>query len=345
MAQVGQAALEQAMQRNELAKLPIWFGDATKDAFRPEDWWQRFELAALAANWNWAQIQTFFVQALRGSALNWWNWVRKNAPVGDIDALRTAFLNDYGRTAAARASITQLTTVQRPNQLVRDYCSDIQMKIDELELAVAPMPVLPADQILQQPPNDVVIPAAALPWLRAQYARIYQQGYNAFKQPLLRNLTIDGLIPAIRDEVLRANPATYDDTVLVAKQAEKDLSLKTSIAKTNGHSINSAEVNAFNRRRGPPPPQRGQPSNRGRPRPQAGPPKDVPTCYYCNKRGHVQKECYKRQRENGAYKPPPKGSVHQVDQEDATTEDPPQHPQEPQEQYVELNSMSAHLNW
>ena len=46
-----QQVLEQAMQRNELAKLPIWFGEPSKDAFRADDWWSRFEAAALAAQW------------------------------------------------------------------------------------------------------------------------------------------------------------------------------------------------------------------------------------------------------------------------------------------------------
>jgi len=345
-----QQALEQAMQRNELAKLPIWFGDPAKDAFRPEDWWQRFELAAAAAAWNWDQIRTFFMQALRGNALTWWNWLSKNAPVADINGLRAAFLNDYGRTAVARASITQLKLLQKPKQLVRDYCSDLQVKIDELELAVAPRPVLNANQILQNRPAAVAaIAAAELPWLQAQYARIYDEGYNAFKQPFIRNLIIDGLLPPIRDEVLRANPATVLETITIAKQAEKDLELKSSISKTNGSVDELEDLNAIQNRRRQFPPPRGGTSNRGRPRPPSQPSREVPTCYYCNKRGHVQKDCYKRQRENGAYKQPPKSSVHGVDQEQQPQQDlpPPNEPQTPQEHYVDLAALQAMqaLNW
>jgi Zinc knuckle len=265
--------------------------------------------------------------------------------VADIDTLKAAFLNDYGRTAVARASITQLKVFQQPNQLVRDYVGQIQIKIDELELAVTPMaPNLPANIILQNMPQDVDLGAAGnLAWLQAQYRRIYQEGYNAFKQPLVRNLIIDGLLPSLRDEVLRANPADALDAINVAKQAEKDLELKSAISK-NGHKIDELQIDAFDkRRRGPNPPSRGGFANRNRGRSTTSSGKEVPTCYYCNKRGHVQKDCFKRQRENGAYKQPPKGSVHEV--EDATTEQPQTPPEEPpQEFYTNLNSID-NLNW
>jgi Retrotransposon gag protein/Zinc knuckle len=338
--------LQDAMQQNQLAKLPIWFGDPAKDAFRSEDWWQRFELAATAANWNWDQTRTFFMQALRGSALTWWNWLTKNTPVADINELRAAFLADYGRTAVARACVTQVKLLQKDKQSVRDFVCELQVKTDELELSVTPMPVLAADQILQNRPAGVpAIDAAHLPWLREQFRRIYYLGFNAYKGPMIRNLLIDGFLPAIRDEVLRANPPTYLEAIQVAKQAERDLDLKSSITRSNGH-IQELEVDALNNHRRFPP-TRGTSSHRGRGRPAprtSQGSRDVPTCYYCNKRGHVQKDCYKRQRENGAYKQPPRGSVQEVGQETAEEQPPAQIEQPPIEQYAELSSIT-HLNW
>jgi hypothetical protein len=243
-----QQVLEQAMQRNELAKLPIWFGEPSKDAFRADDWWSRFEAAALAAQWNWVQVQTYFQQAMRGLALVWWT-SRLRTPV-DIDDLRAFFLDDYGLTTAARTSVAQLRVIQGPHQLVRDYHALVRVAMDTLCLAIpAREAMLPAD-ILNQRPAEVNIPAAADNWVQVQYIRLEALGYNRFYNTVYRNLFIDGLLPHLRDEVIRVNPLTIEDAYNLAKRVEKNANLKKNLSSIGATDLNPLEMDPISQRRG-----------------------------------------------------------------------------------------------
>lgn len=338
-----QQLLEQAMLRNELAKLPVWFGDPAKDAFRPEDWWRRFELAAAAAGWNWQQIQAYFDQALRGPAIKWYRYVTRANPPANINDIKRLFLNDYGRTATARTSVAQLKVTQKPGEKVRDYNANVQQAMDEIELSVDPMPVPALDQIFVGLPNDVVIPDARLDYMRGQYTRIATLGYQRLYNTLFRNIFIDGLLTPIREEVIRRNPPTMDEAYEFAKQAERDLDLKSSLS-SHTPSQPLADVHAFTRRPARPPGGGSAPSNATRPK--IGAPSPNVTCYYCNKRGHVQKDCFKRQREKGAYKPGPRTSVKEVEETPSTSEEPEEQNNAPivYTDLMSLEHLSA-LNW
>ena len=340
-----QQVYEQAMQRNELAKLPVWFGDKTKDAFLANDWWERFEGAARTAVWDWNQIQNYFRSALRGNALIWYNSIRKNYVILQIEDLRRHFLDDYGHSATARTSIAHLKVAQEKTQCVRDYRGAVQLMIDQLELSVNPMPVKELDEIFPNPPAAIDVPNVPLLYARTQQAVNYREGYNALYQPLFRNLFIDGLLPHLRDEVIRQNPLTVNDAYALARKAEKEHELKDKInsgSPLTAKQVHEMEANAIRQAKGSKPPFRPKPK-------QPFPGRPLVTCHYCQKKGHIQKDCYKRQRENGAMKPPPKKSVYEVDGQEtqAPADNPgPNHheDEEDQEVYAYLNSVSA-LNW
>lgn len=342
-----QQILEQAMLRNELAKLPVWFGDPTKDAFRPEDWWRRFELAAVAANWNWGQIQAYFDQALRGPAILWYRYAIRQDPPANINDIKHMFLEDYGRTATARTSVAQLRITQKQNEKVRDYMARVQQAMDEIELSVPALPVPTIDQIFPDRPAvfDPPAGAVALAYFQAQFARMTTLGYQRLYNPLFRNIFIDGLQPAIRDEVIRHNPPTLREAFTFAKQAERDFDLKSSLATA---AITSQEetVNAFIRR-----PTKNNSGNSApntnvpnRTRPNTNNPNV--TCHYCEKKGHIQRDCFKRQREKGAYKQPPRRSVRELEEQDKVPEaaQPPEDTTPP-EIYTTLMGQINALNW
>ena len=50
-AQQAQAAIN-AQQQIELGKIPVWYGDKTKDAFLPEHWIDRIEHNRINAPWT-----------------------------------------------------------------------------------------------------------------------------------------------------------------------------------------------------------------------------------------------------------------------------------------------------
>lgn len=337
-----QQILEQAMQRNELAKLPVWFGDKTKDAFLANDWWDRFEGAAVTSQWNWEQIQNYFRSALRAKALAWWNTTRKSYAIANIDDIRQRFLDDYGHSATARTSIAHLRLAQEKTQCVRDYRSAVQLVIDQLELSVDELPALAVDEIFINAPNAIDIANVGVGWARGHYRRLVMIGYNRLYQPLFRNLFIDGLLPHLRDKVIEQNPLTVNDAYALARKAEKEHELKTKINSGTPlvqKDVLELEAAALSKSKG----------HRAthKPKPRSPGSRPVVTCYYCQKKGHLQKDCFKRQRENGAMKPPPKRSVHGIDEQESqqredTAETPEQ--EEIEEAYVYLNSVDS-LNW
>jgi Zinc knuckle len=230
--------------------------------------------------------------------------------------------------------------------LVRDYAGDVQAAVDELELSIPAAPHFAYPELLLNRPDNVVIGVANAAWLRGEINRYMELGYQRFRQPVVRNIFIDGLLPHLRSEVLRQNPGTLVEALDQARTAELNATLQTTLSRANHQAVEEVDVEALHRQRGYSS-NRGQSSTRGRGRTTSGAARPGPTCYYCDKKGHVQKECFKRQREKGAYKPPPRGSVHGVEGEDPT--EPPQEAQttdtRPEEQYVNLNSLSAYLNW
>ena len=73
MADAAAAAIAAQQVRNELSKLPVWFGNKEKDTFQPMQWVQRVERARAATGWNDDQTMSFVVGALRGAALEWYD--------------------------------------------------------------------------------------------------------------------------------------------------------------------------------------------------------------------------------------------------------------------------------
>lgn len=352
-AQQAQAqALANAVQLQEQTRLPAWYGNPAKDAFAAEDWWDRFEYAHNAGGWNWDRTIGAFFQALKDNAIEWFKATRKHYVIGNIDELKTRFLAAYARGATSRTSIAHIKVVQPADKPVVWFWGKMQKAIDELELAVAQPEVPQArDQILQgfQAAADVAhVNALDLATLQANWRRIELAGYNRFYQPVFRALFIDGLQPRIREEVVRRNPPTLIGAYEVALLIEAELALDKKVRSTNVLEVekedqNSEDVEAIgtfkgkghgrsSRGRG----QRGASSSNG---------SREAICYYCEKKGHFQRDCYKRQRENGAMKgrPKPRKSVHEVGDE-AQAEVIPNEPE-----FVFIDQVDKvlpnHLNW
>jgi hypothetical protein len=236
----------------------------------------------------------------------------------------------------------------------------MQKAIDELELAVLPPQVpLVRAEILQGFDGAAAaahIAGLDLVTLQANWRRIELAGYMRFYQPVFRALFIDGLQPRIREEVVRRNPDTLTGAYEVALKIEAEHAQDKKVASANVLEVQNKEeaeeVDAIGSYRGrgsgrsfrgrsqrgayPSNGSRGAYSNTGA--------RDA-MCYYCEKKGHFQRDCFKRQRENGAMKgkPPTRKAVQEVEA--------PEQPQEPQrpngnpEEWVYINTVTKHLNW
>ena len=148
------ALMAQAVQQQELMKLPRWHNNPAKDAYKAEHWWMKFEFAAIQGQWNWAQIQANFFNAMFDKAVAWYQSIEFNYVINDIDALKNRFLSDFAQTANQRSAITDVRISQGSDTVI-NYWSEVHRIMMELELSVTPY-VAPANN------------AAALPRLHAR---------------------------------------------------------------------------------------------------------------------------------------------------------------------------------
>lgn len=305
--------LAEALQNQDFTKLPYWHNDPKYDFFKAEDWWSRFEFAAIQGQWLWPRIQGNFMNCMRGDAIIWYKALSRFYDLNDIAGLRNRFLSDFASTANNRASIADVK-IQQGNDPVIKFWSKLNRVYDDIELTVA-APVIPATQALilassgaHNAANLAHVDALNLPQLQEDYRRIEALGYRRSMNPLFRAYFIAGLNPKIQDEVLRANPADPDAALEAAKRAEKDFLIKSHNLALN-EVEDEAEVEAFRQGR----PFRGRGvsfrSSRGRGfrgsrggQTRSSVDKNTSECFYCNKKGHWQRECRKRLSENGAVK-------------------------------------------
>ncbi|MGL6014349.1 MAG: hypothetical protein ACRC0J_23010 [Shewanella oncorhynchi] len=324
-AQFGQQ-LAQALQNQEFTKLPFWHNDPKYDTFKAEDWWTRFEFAAEQGGWDWVRTQGNFMNCMRGNAIKWYKALSRFYVLMNRAELKERFLADFASTANNRASIADVK-IQQGSDSVITFWGKLNQVYDDIELTV-PAPVIPAAQDLllvesaaQGAANLAHVNGLALAQLQADYRAIELRGYRRSMAPLFRAYFIAGLNPKIQDEVLRANPATPEAALEVAKRAEKDFLLKSNslaVNEVDEKEENDHEVDALRRGR----PHRGAYRGRGRgPRGHRGgqtrpsTDKSNSLCFYCNKKGHWQRECRKRISENGAMKSKAVAEVEEYDNE------------------------------
>ena len=307
------ALMAQAVQQQELMKLPRWHNNPAKDAYKAEHWWMKFEFAAIQGQWNWAQIQANFFNAMFDRAVSWYQSLEFNYVINDINALKNRFLSDFAQTANQRSAITDVRISQGADTVI-NYWSEVHRIMMELELSVtAYVPpannaaALPTLHALAGAAGAAAVAAANNAALLIDHLTIERAGYMRLRVPITRAIFIAGLNPQIQDEVVRQNPVTAIEALEFAKKAEKEFLLK-NIQKKLVHNINKVEseldqtvyerVNAI-RGRGT---FRGRAGGRGRGSGRPNTDKANTTCFYCNKKGHWQKECHKRQKENGSMK-------------------------------------------
>jgi len=61
----------------DLAKLPIWSGNAAKDGYMVDQWCKRVDKAAGTPGWDTVQTISYVYNALRGTALRWYESLKR----------------------------------------------------------------------------------------------------------------------------------------------------------------------------------------------------------------------------------------------------------------------------
>ncbi len=129
------ANINAALMRADLAKLPLWSGDVSKDGYTIEQWVTRVNKAAATAAWSDEDTMAYVYNALRGPALRWLESLKRfNVNIDSWAAVRTEMLDAYSRVQTARTAVVNLSDLkQGQNESVTDFGARVARTVDDLE--------------------------------------------------------------------------------------------------------------------------------------------------------------------------------------------------------------------
>ena len=120
-----EAAREAQLQlsiRNDVSKLPLWFGSPSKDTITGRQWIERVERAILATGWNDDQTMSFVASSLRGPASDWFQVLpRSNVNRAVWLEVRRAFINSFDPARTARTCVNIFDIKQESNNTITHY--------------------------------------------------------------------------------------------------------------------------------------------------------------------------------------------------------------------------------
>jgi|688.fasta_scaffold60083_1 hypothetical protein len=318
--------MNQALMQADLAKLPLWSGDAAKDGYTVEQWVKRVDKAAVSAGWDAGNTMSYVYNALRGPALRWYESLKRfNINDNDWPAVRAEMLDAYSRVQTARTAVVNLSDLkQGPSESVTDFGSRVARIVDDLETLMPAASRVPAGV-----PWDAAITALA-GWggvandvkakqLQDAANKVIWNTYNHLGVQLF----ISNLKPVFRDEMLKAPPTDLNAAIKQARQLEKINSKPENAAAAvsaiqheaaGGSDDVDAEIAALSAQfqallkkrnggngrggRGASNGDRGARGGRGRGAPRGGATPNgaasYNVCRYCKKPGHLQKVCNSR---------------------------------------------------
>ena len=213
-----------ALMQVDLAKLPIWSGELKKDGYTCEQWVERVNRAQTTAGWTPQQTMAYVYNALRGSALLWYEALpRYGVDDKDWNVVRTELLDAYSRVQTTRTAVIGLSNLnQGADEPVNDFGARVAKVINDLDR------LMPA---AARQPAGVVWPAGftALAGFNALAAATKQDVLNDAANKAVWNtmnhmgvqLFISNLKPAFRDELMKNPPATLMEAVKAARHLEK----------------------------------------------------------------------------------------------------------------------------
>jgi hypothetical protein len=325
----------------DLAKLPLFSGIKGTDTFTCEQWLERIDRARLASNWTDAQTMSFIFNALRSSALAWFDTLKRSGvDRNNYAQFRVAFLSAYSSTRTPRTTVVHLADLQQgQSESVVNFYTRVVKAVDELE-ALVPVAGIPLPAVAY-PPVMTEIPAfaALLPAAKnAAAAALITHGATYAFNHMALNLFISNLRPILRDELLKAFPASLYEAFHQASALEKihmdpkkpdaafmtpvdapppvtpppddshadDIDIKIDALNSRIKQLHACHTQPFRPNANNSAPRQSggasQPFRSRPPQQRSGAPRRAANkddqCRYCLKMGHFQRECFSRRREN-----------------------------------------------
>lgn len=298
-----------AAYNEDVHRLPLFFGDHTKDTVTAEAYIGRIDQVARLRNWQPAQTLAAFEHNLRGKAQKWFmgnqesDGISFNTTIYNPD-VKTAFLTDFRRSASSTIAVGVLDGLkQQENEDVVAFYTRI---MDAFRAISRLQPDVPAPDFTDDVHGATFNALAAAAKATANRA-IGNHHVRYTMQFVMTQFFLAGLKTQIQQRTMDQAPAAgftlLRNAMLVAHQVEMNSGAKTSmdkvVAEVNGTNGNgegqSEEVLAFRGRgrgRG-----RGRAMSRGgaqRGRGATSASSNKPftgNCFHCGKPGHRAVDC------------------------------------------------------
>jgi len=313
--------LVEAQRQVELGRIPLWYGDVTKDAFTAEQWIERIKNCKAVAHWDDESTIGYMYQALRGRAIHWFTNAKfRRVDVTDWDAVRDDFLKVYAPAKTVRSTIANLEVKQHATESVCDYASRVTIIVTDLYSIIEPYAV-PAAANLFGPVISAIgdVVAVALADREAQHNRIRLIGEDRVIQLVAVNLFVAGLKPHIRQKMVTRRYATFSAAFDAAMNFEVQLSepkrhaqvLMVDADKDNdqpgGESESDdhdddeeeimAEINKLSARLAKTKVNKNKNKSKNSSSGNGGGERGKIICRYCKQQGHMQYSCIKRRND------------------------------------------------
>lgn len=252
-------ATREAQSKKDVTKLPEYHGDPAKDKMSASAFVRRVEMAGRAAKWTPGETVTHMRLALTGKAEEWFEV--------EIDRTEVGWEENFDMVS------TSLIMRFEPG-------------------ALSPKAVRVLSDLGQQPSDGVAdfgdrLKRYAIQWRRTlrvpssmnteEVRTACRIGMRLAYEQVIHTLFLLGLKEKVKKSVCKKAPSDFEEALGLALDYEIGLNnIKGHGEDTKGTKISPVTVES---------------------RPETERNKEVPTCQYCDKKGHVTKTCFQFKRD------------------------------------------------
>ena len=323
----------------EQSKIPLFHADPTHDSFQAEYWIDRLLRLQTANQWTDTQTLCHAINALRGDALHFLQYLRNNFAGQGADTtnwvlFREQFLLAFGKLGRDTSSITNLAILQKQTESVQKFAHRVAVTTNEFFDAVN-IPLNPNWAAVDHNPawalvvQDETVQAVVMFYVArtAQTIRtaldktIFLNGLHAHINALVKNTCPDTMTSAVETAVKfeRNRRGPIDHTIALEKNTSKMTQQAINAMRTMRGGFRGRIRSA---------PSRPEPAHTNGFQPPETKSKKQMDCWYCRKPGHVQKLCRKRIARGAAQVPKPRSvaeiTADNIGYQDGTDDEEPE---------------------